>query len=321
MFDNLIGQKSESGSRIAHFEELDIHGNTLFDGFSDQHLRNHPAVSDQSYRKRRQNIIDISRNTKGGLPKIEYTPEEIKTWGIVLNAMKEELPTKACKEYNKAFEKLSFQEDHIPVLSELSETLAQLSGWRLHAVCGYLQPRIFLNCLAFKVFPVIPFIRHHDKPFYSIEPDICHEILGHVPMLADPCFGELCAALGKASLNASDEDVAKIANVYWHFVEFGLLWESENQHYQKTRKAFGAAVVSCLEELNNSLDEKIVVHDFDPFICAKDGDHPVTLLQPYYYAAQSISEARMQIINFVNALSNSVTVRGGVASSRPVGNM
>jgi len=243
-------------------------------------------------------LIDLAVNTEGGQPKIEYTQEEIETWGIVLKAIKTESSTKACREYTESFTKLNFQEDKIPSLAELSAKLYQMSGWRLHAVGGYLSPRVFLNLLAFKVFPVIPFIRHHEKPFYSIEPDVCHEILGHVPMLCDKDFGELCSYLGRASLNASDEQISKLGNVYWHFVEFGLMWQD------KTRKAFGAAVVSCIDELNNCLDEETKVHDFDPWVCSLDGDKPVTLLQPYYYAAQSISEAKQQILSYVGSLSN-----------------
>jgi len=284
---------STSGPR---FEDVDIKGNTYFDGFADQTLRDHPAISDLAYRARRRFIIDLAVNSGDGLPVVEYTPTEHATWGVVLRAMRAELPTKACREYNRMFALLGFSDQHVPCLPDISRRLSEHSGWRLHAVGGYLEPRIFLNCLNFRVFPVIPFLRHQDRPFYSIEPDICHELLGHVPMLADKDFAELCQMIGSASIGASDDVIKRLANVYWHFVEFGLVQENDE------RKAFGAAVVSCIHELNNALGGKVELKEFEPYACEVDGDHPVTLVQPSYYVAKSIEDAKQQIKRYVQRL-------------------
>jgi len=290
---------------VSAFEDLEIKGNTRFDGFADQSLRDHPAVTDTAYRNRRGAIIDQVMASGDGLPHITYNENEIKAWGDVLRKMKEEVPNKACKQYNKMFQLLGFREDQIPILTEISDRLYAHSGWRLHAVGGYVEPRVFLNCLNFRVFPVIPFVRHHDRPFYSIEPDICHELLGHVPMLADQDFAELCSYIGRASLNASDEMIDRIANVYWHFVEFGLVQEGEGRD---GRKAFGAAVVSCIDELNNALSEQIEIKSFDPTNCAADGEHPLTEVQPSYYIASSIEEAKVQIKHYVDEVVSATTM-------------
>ncbi len=179
-----------------------------------------------------------------------FTREEHAVWDTLFERQAKLLPGRASKAFLRGLEALRLSESGIPNFDDLSDRLMKLTGWQVVAVPGLVPDDVFFEHMANRRFVSGNFIRRADQLDYLQEPDVFHDVFGHVPMLADPVFADYLAAYGRGGLRALELGaLPQLARLYWYTVEFGLVQEDEGL------RIFGAGIVSSSAESVFALDD------------------------------------------------------------------
>ena len=179
-----------------------------------------------------------------------YTPQEHAVWKTLFERQSKLLPGRACNEFVRGMQDLPIGPDQIPNFEQLSETLSQRTGWQIVAVPGLVPDDVFFEHLAHRRFPAGHFIRKPHELDYLAEPDVFHDVFGHVPMLMNPAIADYIQAYGEGGLRAKRLGVLeKLARVYWYTVEFGLVKQPGGL------RVYGAGIASSATETVFSVED------------------------------------------------------------------
>ncbi len=180
----------------------------------------------------------------------DYTGQDHAIWRTLFERQSKLLPGRACGEFLRGLDDLGVAADAIPNFENLSGILERTTGWRIVAVPGLIPDDVFFAHLAERRFPATNWIRAPEQMDYLQEPDVFHDLFGHVPLLMAPVFADYLQAYGKGGLKALRLGALKnLARLYWYTVEFGLIQREEGL------RIYGSGIVSsrtesvfCLED-------------------------------------------------------------------------
>jgi len=179
-----------------------------------------------------------------------YTAEEHAVWQRLYERQARLLPGRACDEFLDGMQRLPIAADAIPDFRRLSDVLMKATGWQVVAVPGLVPDEVFFEHLAHRRFPAGQFIRRPGQLDYLEEPDVFHDVFGHVPMMMHPVLADYIQAYGVGGLRAQKLGVLpQLARVYWYTVEFGLVQQGEGF------RIYGAGIASSYAESVFALDD------------------------------------------------------------------
>ena len=216
-----------------------------------------------------------------------YTAEDQQTWHELMVHQMECLEKHAAERFLEGLRRLDLSPHAIPRLNEISRRLGPLTGWQSRAVPGYLPPRAFFACLAERSFPTTVVIRPHGSIGYLPEPDIFHDVFGHVPLHTDPEFADFLQLYGATALSTEDPaHTLRLARLFWFTVEFGLIAEPGEV------KLYGSGLLSSPEEAVHALESPDVEHrpfDLDE-VC--ETEFEIDHFQPVLFVLEDFAQLR-----------------------------
>jgi phenylalanine-4-hydroxylase len=188
----------------------------------------------------------------------DYTEEKHEVWATLVRRRRPQLEAHACREYLDGYELIGLQDDRLPNLCAITHRLKPRAGWSTTPVSGFLSGEAFFEMLAARRFPTTTWLRGRDSLEYTPEPDIFHDVFGHVPMHAHPVFADFLAYYGGVCARLRNaEALERLGRLFWYTVELGLI----RQHGEI--KVYGSGVISSHGESTNVIEGACEIRDFN----------------------------------------------------------
>lgn len=189
-----------------------------------------------------------------------YTAEDHKVWSILYQEQMKHLPAIAAEDYLKGINKCGFKADRVPDFNMVNEGLAKATGWQIYVVPGLIDNKPFFQHLSRREFPATTWLRTMEQLKYLEEPDMFHDVFGHIPLLSEQFFCDYLQGISEITLEHIDNEliVEMMARMYWYTVEFGLIKEHGGV------KIYGAGILSSSGESVFSVSDEAHHLRFDP---------------------------------------------------------
>lgn len=217
-----------------------------------------------------------------------YTPEQHAIWSELVGRRMPQLERHACREYLQGFEVIGLQPHQLPNLAEVTKRLRPRTGWSSTPVSGFLPAGAFFEMLAARMFPTTTWIRGRESLEYTPEPDIFHDVFGHVPMHAHPVFADFLQHYGKVCAALTDkDDLERMGRLFWFTVEFGVIRQDGEV------KVYGSGLISshgeCTHVIEGGPKGNPEIRDFN-LEQVLNTVVDVAKMQPVLYAIESFEQ-------------------------------
>lgn len=232
-----------------------------------------------------------------------YTDENHEAWRRLYERRMRELEETGSRVFLDGARAIGLSPDRVPDLRDVNERLARTTGWRAVPVSGFIPAADFFRCLAVRRFPTTVTVRPLDRLDYLPEPDIFHDVFGHVPLHADPVFADFLQSFGRAAARArSDAETEMMARLFWFTVEFGLIRE------RGAVRIYGSGLISSAGDAANALGPRC---DRRPFGLDAVMDQPFEIdrLQDVLFVVDSFDALFAAVEQAAARMDDGVTAR------------
>ena len=222
----------------------------------------------------------------------KYTSVDFDVWKILFESQLLLVKDKACSEFLKGVETLQFKGERIANFEETNAILLQVTGWQIQVVPGLIPPADFFKLLHEKKFCAATWLRNMDQLDYLEEPDMFHDVFGHIPYLANPHISSFLQRLAGIALQyiLNEKVIEMIATLYWYTIEFGLIKSKDGQV-----KIFGAGIVSSPGESIYCLEQTQLHQPFDVATILKTS-YRKDIFQSTYFVLDSLEQLELSLL-------------------------
>jgi phenylalanine-4-hydroxylase len=255
----------------------------------------HPGFTDLAYRARRDHLAGLAAAWQPGqpVPSPDYTDEEHGVWREVSASLTDLHEQTACRAFLAGKDAIRLPTDRVPQLTEVTDRLQPVAGFRYHPVAGLAPLRDFYRSFADGVFWSTQYLRHPSVPLYTPEPDVIHEVIGHANQLAGPGYAGMYRLVGAAVERTRSEAALRfLSHVFWYTMEFGVVRENGEL------RAFGAGILSSVGETAGFRDADLRSVDV---LAMGRAEYDITRFQPVLYVWSSPAQLEDELSRFLES--------------------